>query len=112
MDCTRMEWKGIKWIPPDWNEIECNGMEWKDPKSTRLNSSHLVISYAVFCLKKKKKPKDLGNVRSGCLRTDGGRQVSPGYGCAAVEAWEQSGTRRHCRGDIKRRLERNHYAAS
>src|SRR2546426_4976096 len=28
-----------------------------DRKSTRLNSSHLVISYAVFCLKKKKKQK-------------------------------------------------------
>src|SRR2546426_4855513 len=28
-----------------------------DRKSTRLNSSHLVISYAVFCLKKKK-PED------------------------------------------------------
>src|SRR5438034_3712350 len=28
---------------------------WKDRKSTRLNSSHTVISYAVFCLKKKKK---------------------------------------------------------
>src|SRR5688500_19972866 len=28
-----------------------------DRKSTRLNSSHLVISYAVFCLKKKKKMK-------------------------------------------------------
>src|SRR5256885_13072627 len=28
-----------------------------DRKSTRLNSSHLVISYAVFCLKKKKKSK-------------------------------------------------------
>src|SRR2546426_1157882 len=28
-----------------------------DRKSTRLNSSHLVISYAVFCLKKKKKEK-------------------------------------------------------
>src|SRR3989454_5847376 len=27
-----------------------------DRKSTRLNSSHLVISYAVFCLKKKNKP--------------------------------------------------------
>src|SRR2546426_6732341 len=27
-----------------------------DRKSTRLNSSHLVISYAVFCLKKKKTP--------------------------------------------------------
>src|SRR2546426_8471924 len=30
-----------------------------DRKSTRLNSSHLVISYAVFCLKKKKKNKHL-----------------------------------------------------
>src|SRR5256885_10774806 len=29
--------------------------EWEDRKSTRLNSSHLVISYAVFCLKKKKR---------------------------------------------------------
>src|SRR2546426_7300171 len=33
----------------------------QDRKSTRLNSSHLVISYAVFCLKKKKKMKK--NVR-------------------------------------------------
>src|SRR5256885_6156619 len=31
------------------------GGELADRKSTRLNSSHLVISYAVFCLKKKKK---------------------------------------------------------
>ena len=29
--------------------------EWIDRKSTRLNSSHQIISYAVFCLKKKKK---------------------------------------------------------
>src|SRR5256885_8307550 len=29
-----------------------------DRKSTRLNSSHLVISYAVFCLKKKNKTTD------------------------------------------------------
>src|SRR5256885_2492903 len=29
----------------------------RDRKSTRLNSSHLVISYAVFCLKKKKRPR-------------------------------------------------------
>src|SRR5260221_7176221 len=36
------------------------GRHWKhvrDRKSTRLNSSHTVISYAVFCLKKKKKKK-------------------------------------------------------
>src|SRR5256885_13312495 len=31
----------------------------EDRKSTRLNSSHLVISYAVFCLKKKKKPSPI-----------------------------------------------------
>src|SRR5699024_12416460 len=29
-------------------------LHWKDRKSTRLNSSHVSISYAVFCLKKKK----------------------------------------------------------
>src|SRR5256885_12035754 len=29
------------------------GIDYIDRKSTRLNSSHLVISYAVFCLKKK-----------------------------------------------------------
>src|SRR5690606_40807903 len=33
------------------------GQERKDRKSTRLNSSHVKISYAVFCLKKKKNKK-------------------------------------------------------
>src|SRR5256885_3781702 len=33
-----------------------------DRKSTRLNSSHLVISYAVFCLKKKKSPHSLTSI--------------------------------------------------
>src|SRR5256885_8803214 len=33
----------------------CCQSQLQDRKSTRLNSSHLVISYAVFCLKKKKK---------------------------------------------------------
>src|SRR5438034_3989929 len=32
-----------------------------DRKSTRLNSSHTVISYAVFCLKKKKKNSEIVN---------------------------------------------------
>src|SRR5262245_64331613 len=37
-----------------WN-VRRPGNRWKpDRKSTRLNSSHLGISYAVFCLKKKK----------------------------------------------------------
>src|SRR5947208_7806962 len=30
-----------------------------DRKSTRLNSSHQIISYAVFCLKKKKQPNNM-----------------------------------------------------
>src|SRR2546426_8846220 len=34
---------------------EIRHLHGRDRKSTRLNSSHLVISYAVFCLKKKKK---------------------------------------------------------
>src|ERR1039457_1946187 len=34
-----------------------------DRKSTRLNSSHLVISYPVFCLKKKKRYADLVGAR-------------------------------------------------
>src|SRR5688572_32504238 len=33
---------------------ETTGAGWVDRKSTRLNSSHSQISYAVFCLKKKK----------------------------------------------------------
>src|SRR5256885_6476214 len=38
--------------PPDGYD-QCVGAPRRDRKSTRLNSSHLVISYAVFCLKKK-----------------------------------------------------------
>src|SRR3989454_3172425 len=37
------------------NTVVENAFRNADRKSTRLNSSHLVISYAVFCLKKKKK---------------------------------------------------------
>src|SRR5256885_8674509 len=36
----------------------------RDRKSTRLNSSHLVISYAVFCLKKKSKKPHRRSKRS------------------------------------------------
>src|SRR5690349_23069026 len=44
--------------PDDENETELRGI---DRKSTRLNSSHVEISYAVFCLKKKKKHKHKKN---------------------------------------------------
>src|SRR2546426_3070608 len=41
---------------PDGGDVRTRGAgrRDRDRKSTRLNSSHLVISYAVFCLKKKK----------------------------------------------------------
>src|SRR3989442_14912583 len=35
--------------------VRAGQWHWADRKSTRLNSSHVRISYAVFCLKKKKK---------------------------------------------------------
>src|SRR2546422_5108699 len=38
-------------------------LDWPDRKSTRLNSSHGYISYAVFCLKKKKKKKNYQQIR-------------------------------------------------
>src|SRR5256885_3696992 len=37
-----------------WQRDTGAAFDARDRKSTRLNSSHLVISYAVFCLKKKK----------------------------------------------------------
>src|SRR5947208_14044739 len=35
----------------------------QDRKSTRLNSSHQIISYAVFCLKKKKKERHINTIK-------------------------------------------------
>src|SRR5438270_1421176 len=41
-----------------YREIRIENTLTEDRKSTRLNSSHSQISYAVFCLKKKKKKKN------------------------------------------------------
>src|SRR5260363_440935 len=43
--------------PPGTRNDEPAAHPSADRKSTRLNSSHQIISYAVFCLKKKKNPK-------------------------------------------------------
>src|SRR5256886_8474585 len=42
----------------DRSEAPCARCQAQDRKSTRLNSSHSQISYAVFCLKKKNSPDD------------------------------------------------------
>src|SRR5690625_5440036 len=46
---------GKEYVKPEWH-IATTTVDGKtvDRKSTRLNSSHVAISYAVFCLKKKK----------------------------------------------------------
>src|SRR5205807_9256907 len=51
-------WPNDRIISADSIDLSSHGGNtMTDRKSTRLNSSHLVISYAVFCLKKKKKKK-------------------------------------------------------
>src|SRR5439155_5101263 len=61
-----------------------------DRKSTRLNSSHVAISYAVFCLKKKNQPLlrraccDVGTPHAPAARRPA--LVAPG----ALRAWGQS----------------------
>src|SRR5258708_15209119 len=47
------------WAPP-WIRSDFNA----DRKSTRLNSSHQIISYAVFCLKKKKIEKSSATIHT------------------------------------------------
>src|SRR3989442_5726984 len=47
--CTKKQLKNIIQV-----EAQRCASTWIDRKSTRLNSSHVRISYAVFCLKKKK----------------------------------------------------------
>src|SRR5256885_5482660 len=55
---SRLAWVGGYAVQPFWADGHQTGLFSfdylkRDRKSTRLNSSHLVISYAVFCLKKK-----------------------------------------------------------
>src|SRR5256885_6453583 len=56
-----------KGVPPAVQKRFVDAMNEADRKSTRLNSSHLVISYAVFCLKKKihPSPHSLGALVEG-----------------------------------------------
>src|SRR2546422_11487537 len=47
--------EGVPLVQPLALPLDASARELRDRKSTRLNSSHGYISYAVFCLKKKKK---------------------------------------------------------
>src|SRR5258708_17768701 len=51
----------------------------EDRKSTRLNSSHQIISYAVFCLKKKKRTRLQAGERDQCAHAI----------CSVMESWNR-----------------------
>src|ERR1022692_171728 len=51
-------WPLLRWAAAMWSKSSGP----RDRKSTRLNSSHLVISYAVFCLKKKRESVKLAGI--------------------------------------------------
>src|SRR5258705_1910835 len=58
-DATILDWPST--ADGEYRVLRKGTSEWTDRKSTRLNSSHLGISYAVFCLKKKRiKPPAAG----------------------------------------------------
>src|SRR5256885_11268568 len=61
----------VRTWPKSWHQIVTTARDFfrRDRKSTRLNSSHLVISYAVFCLKKKKNV-EINSVGSHHLMTN------------------------------------------
>src|SRR5439155_16228995 len=52
--CRRRPWRALRRRHHGRADAEALAMVGEDRKSTRLNSSHVAISYAVFCLKKKK----------------------------------------------------------
>src|SRR5690349_24246192 len=54
---------GLAVVTPAMPSIVASSSAEVDRKSTRLNSSHVEISYAVFCLKKKKKTQISGQIK-------------------------------------------------
>src|SRR5688572_31327075 len=58
-DRSQLGWYAERFVHAAWRLGQSAGRTGiEDRKSTRLNSSHSQISYAVFCLKKKKKKSD------------------------------------------------------
>src|SRR2546426_6285435 len=53
-----------------FGQLPSRSLKFVDRKSTRLNSSHLVISYAVFCLKKKNKKTQTTSSTLPCTQSE------------------------------------------
>src|SRR5262245_2753392 len=105
---TRGEHVSVRSSSPTGAQLLPGELRLQDRKSTRLNSSHLGISYAVFCLKKKKHHQH-ADVSEGHRRLQGEARCVP-------SADEQRGPRPAAwtrRGDAKilRRASRSRYEA-
>src|SRR5256885_8369410 len=64
---------------PRCKSSDCFRFRFLDRKSTRLNSSHLVISYAVFCLKKKKQQQSTDTLTKKITRAILSQLISLSY---------------------------------
>src|SRR5258707_7191849 len=64
--CVAHEVEFVQFIPGCGQDVPGERSPWGDTdrKSTRLNSSHANISYAVFCLKKKKQKRECATIQS------------------------------------------------
>src|SRR5438067_2585337 len=67
IDGVLHEFSSLTGVREDVTDIVLNVKQ--DRKSTRLNSSHVSISYAVFCLKKKKKNKSIMCIERKKIKT-------------------------------------------
>src|ERR1039458_5389934 len=77
---------------PGIPELDIWRVQDRDRKSTRLNSSHLGISYAVFCLKKKNGSGRRGDLDDGgALRLAGADPLRPRGGVFFFKGWGAPG---------------------
>src|SRR2546429_856077 len=77
-----MLWKVDSRVP-ETALVSARALSIRDRKSTRLNSSHGYISYAVFCLKKKNKPCERTSAQEAIARYQRGR------GLVRAEHWQR-----------------------
>src|SRR5256885_4946125 len=71
LNLHQLDLQGAQFVECSFADTCFESCQLADRKSTRLNSSHLVISYAVFCLKKKKrKSRSVGSRREAVHALD------------------------------------------
>src|SRR5436190_13435495 len=70
-EIATLDLRGVDWVVLSACESGIGRIQSGDRKSTRLNSSHTVSSYAVFCLKKKRPRSDTSSKLATMLKSNG-----------------------------------------